>query len=346
MLKTAIVILNWNGVHFLRDFLPGVINNSVTSETKVFVADNGSSDDSISFIKELLEDEYIIKLDKNYGFALGYKLALEKIKAEYFVLLNSDVEVTENWIKPVIGLMEKDQNIAASMPKIKSFDNRNYFEYAGGAGGFIDKFGYPFCRGRIITEIEIDKGQYDDVCQIFWATGACLFVRSATYFEVGGLDGDFFAHMEEIDLCWRINNAGYKVIVQPAVTVYHVGGGTLPNNNPRKIYYNFRNSLFMLYKNLPGKNFKRTLLFRLTLDGFAALKFLLTGQIPFFMAVIKAHTHFWISLRNLEKKRKFVKTLIADKRAFQPSPVFLLTSFFIKKRKTFNDLTNIKSSNV
>lgn len=338
MIKVAVVILNWNGLDFLKRFLPGVIEHSVGEGVEVFVADNGSSDGSVAYTNSVLPHNNIIQFDQNYGFALGYAKALEIIKAEYFVLLNSDVEVVDGWVKPIIDLMDSDTTIAACMPKIRAFEQIDYFEYAGASGGFLDKFGFPFCRGRILTKIEKDEGQYNDVRQVFWATGACMFVRAESYHRVGGLDGDFFAHMEEIDLCWRFNNAGYKVMVCPDVHVFHIGGGTLPNNNPRKLYLNFRNSLFMLYKNLPESHFRRKMFARLLLDGVAALKFLIGLQIPFFFAVLKAHIAFWKSRGTLKTKRAFVQNNIVKNNRFLLSSNFLMLDFFLKNKKVFQEL--------
>lgn len=338
MIKVAVVILNWNGLSFLKQFLPGVIKNTKENGVEIFIADNGSSDGSVEYAKTLLPENNIVQFDQNYGFALGYAKALDAINAEYFVLLNSDVEVVKGWVKPVIELMDNDKSIAACMPKIRAFHQKDFFEYAGASGGFVDKFGFPFCRGRILTEIEKDHGQYDDVKQVFWATGACMFVRAEYYHNVGGLDGDFFAHMEEIDLCWRFNNAGYKVMVCPDVHVFHIGGGTLPNNNPRKLFFNFRNSLFMLYKNLPKRHFKRAMLARLIIDGVAAVKFLLGFQFPFLIAVLKAHIAFWKNIKTLKAKRAFVQKKVERDTRFLPSQNFLLVDFFLKKKKKFSEL--------
>ena len=255
MIQIAVVILNWNGRHYLEKFLPGVVKYSSEPGIQVVVADNGSTDDSLKFLRQQYPEITIIEFDKNHGYAEGYNKALKLITARYFVLLNSDVEVTPNWLNPLVCLMEQDDKIAVCMPKIRSFDNRGYFEYAGAGGGFIDRFGYPFCRGRILNHIEEDTGQYDSVREIFWASGACLFIRSELFIQSGGFDPGFFAHMEEIDLCWRFKNQGYKILYSPDSIIYHVGGGTLPNQHPGKLYLNFRNNLFVLYKNLPVKNF-------------------------------------------------------------------------------------------
>ena len=248
--SVAIVILNWNGRKFLEQFMPAVLASTYPNK-RVIVADNASTDDSILFLNEHFPSVEIIRNETNEGFAKGYNTALKKVTADYYVLLNSDVEVPENWIEPVISLMETDPLIAACQPKILTFDNRSFFEYAGACGGWIDKFGYPFSRGRVFDTRETDSGQYDFVQQCFWASGAAFFIRAKLYHEMGGLDEYFFAHQEEIDLCWRLQLSGYKIFVQPASVVYHVGGGTLPRGNSRKTFLNFRNNLIMIYKNQP-----------------------------------------------------------------------------------------------
>ncbi len=337
MIKVAVVILNWNGREHLDKFLPSVIKYSGNSSTEIYVADNNSSDDSVSLIKNKFPGIKLILFDRNYGFAQGYVKALEQIKSEYFVLLNSDVMVTPNWLS-IIELMEKDSTIAACMPKIRSYANNDYFEYAGAAGGFIDKLGYPFCRGRILNNIEKDTGQYNDPVEVFWASGACMFLRSKAYFEAGGLDRDFFAHMEEIDLCWRLKKLNYKIICNPGVTVYHVGGGTLPNNTPRKLYFNYRNNLFLLYKNLPDNIFYKTLIIRLLLDILSAFVYLFSLSFSFSFSVIKAHLSFYGSLKTLKRKRKEIKS---DGELNNLNQIFnksILYNFFVRKNKCFSQL--------
>ncbi len=339
MVKTAIVILNWNGKGFLSKYLPILMQNTQNTNAEIIIADNNSKDDSITFLNSNYPQLRQIVLDQNYGFAGGYNRALNQIEAQYFVLLNSDVEVTPNWLNPLIDLLDSDISIAAVMPKILSVKNKNEFEYAGAAGGFIDKYGYPFCRGRIIGTVENDTGQYNDVKDIFWATGACMVVRSQLYKKQNGFDDDFFAHMEEIDLCWRLKNAGHRIVYCPDSSVFHVGGGTLPNNNPFKLYLNYRNNLFLLYKNLPEKKFLRTLFARMFLDGVSASLFLANLSIPSFMAVLKAHLHFYKSLKQLQLKRKSIleqtiKTTHPE--MFQGSIVF---SYFVKKKKVFYKLS-------
>ncbi len=299
--KIAVVILNWNGKSFLEQFLPSVTEFS--HEANVVVADNDSTDDSITFLQNNYPGVRIIELDKNYGFAGGYNKALKQVKEEYIVLLNSDVEVTKNWLSPLLQIMDNDKTIAACQPKIKDYNNKSYFEYAGAAGGFIDKLGYPFCQGRIFNHLEEDKGQYDNNKEIFWASGAAMFVRNSVYQEVGGLDEFFFAHMEEIDLCWRMQNIDYKVMYCHNSIVHHVGGGTLNKIKPQKTFLNYRNSLLMLHKNLPKNKRFGTILYRLFLDGVSGLKLLLEGKFNHTIAIIKAHFSFYGALRQNQSKR-------------------------------------------
>ena len=303
-MKVAVVILNYNGRKFLEQFLPNVIANCDPATTEVVVADNASTDDSVSFMRERFPDIRLIENGSNGGFATGYNVALRQVEAQYYVLLNSDIEVTPHWIEPVIELMDADPQIAACQPKILSYYHKEQFEYAGACGGFIDKYGYPFCRGRVFQNLEVDKGQYDTPMEVFWATGACMFVRADLYHKVGGLDDSFFAHMEEIDLCWRLKNAGYKVYCCPQSQVYHIGGGTLPKNSPRKTYLNFRNNLSLLVKNLPKKRVHRIILYRILLDWVAALKFLLECCPIDFGMVFKAHWDFYRRLKSLREKRR------------------------------------------
>lgn len=338
MIKTAIVILNWNGKKFLEKFLPSIISASNENGYVVYTADNNSTDDSVLWLSQNFPQVKLIQLDQNYGFALGYSKALQQIDSEYYVLLNSDVEVTTHWLTPIINMMDKDKNIAACMPKIKSYQNRELFEYAGAAGGFIDKYGYPFCRGRILNVIEKDQGQYDDVREIFWASGACMFLRASAYFEAGGLDADFFAHMEEIDLCWRLKRLGYKIMYSPEVTVYHVGGGTLPNNTPRKIYLNYRNNLFLLFKNLPADKFIPVITMRLFLDGFSSILYILQGKFRFFWSVIKSHFAFYCNIGKLTKKRKQFKKIEKTTDTSQIYSRGILLRFFVKKKRYFHQL--------
>ena len=305
-MKTAVVILNWNGKHWLEKFLPNVISES--SDATVIVADNNSSDDSIKFLEEKYPNIRIIQNDGNFGYAKGYNLSLKQIDAEYFILLNSDIEVTENWISPIISLMDSNNTISACQPKILDYNNKTKFEYAGASGGYIDKFGYPFCRGRIFDDLEEDKGQYNNTTEVFWATGACLFVRASHFWEVGGLDEDFFAHQEEIDLCWRLKNKGYKVFVEPKSEVYHVGGGTLQVGSPLKTHLNFRNNLYMLFKNLPLSSLFIIIPIRLVLDGIAAITFLANKKgVSHLFAVMRAHFAFYFEIPKLIAKRRKIK---------------------------------------
>jgi GT2 family glycosyltransferase len=336
--KVAIVILNWNGKNYLKKFLPTVINNSDSPEYKIIIADNNSTDGSINYVKTTFPQVEIISFKSNLGYAKGYALALPKIDTEYYVLLNSDVEVTPRWIEPLVSLLDKDSSIAAAMPKILSYNRRDYFEYAGAAGGFIDKFGYPFCQGRILAEVEKDINQYNSSKEIFWASGACMFLRSSAYAQTGGLDGDFFAHMEEIDLCWRLKRLGYKIYYCPGSTVYHVGGGTLPNDNPRKLYYNYRNNLYLLFKNINGIKFITIFLPRIFLDMLSAIVYLLQGRFMFFLSVFRAYLRFIINLKKLFKKRLIFNKIIAKTEVNQVYNGSIVYAFFIKGIRSFTEL--------
>jgi GT2 family glycosyltransferase len=307
-LKTAVVILNWNGKKFLEKFLPGVLEHS-SGFAEIIIADNNSHDGSLEYLAKSHPGIRVIRLEENFGFAGGYNKALKEIDSEYYILLNSDIEVTKNWIGPVIGLMDSDHSIAACQPKIRSFKEPEKFEYAGAAGGFIDKFGYPFCQGRLFQSLEKDEGQYDETREIFWATGACLFVRSDVFHKLGGFDEEFFAHMEEIDLCWRAKNQGYKIMYCPSSKIYHIGGGTLPKNNSRKTYLNIRNNVIMLFKNLEKGRLLRVMTARIILDFVAALKFLVDGGFKDMVAVIRAYLYFWSHLSRLRKKREKIPHL-------------------------------------
>jgi len=302
-IKTAVVVLNWNGKEWLEKFLPNLVNHSQVAT--VFVADNASTDDSVDYVKINFPTVKIIVNAINGGYAKGYNDVLKQINAEYFVLINSDIEVTAGWLSPIISLMDSDKQIASCQPKILNYNSKTKFEYAGASGGFIDNLGYPFCRGRIFDDLEQDKGQYNDAVEVFWATGACFFVRSNHFWELGGLDEDFFAHQEEIDLCWRLKNKGYKIMVQPKSVVYHVGGGTLNASSPFKTHLNFRNNLFMLFKNLPISYLFTTIPMRLVLDGVAALTFLNKEKgLEHVLAIAKAHFSFYFAIPNLIAKRQ------------------------------------------
>lgn len=306
-MKTAIVILNWNGKEMMEKFLPSVVRFSGGERRRVVVVDNGSTDDSLEWLSERYPQIGQVVLDRNYGFAEGYNRGLEAIEAEYYLLLNSDVEVTENWLDPLEAMLENHPQAAAVMPKIRSYANRDQFEYAGAAGGYIDWLGYPFCRGRVLLSTEKDEGQYDSARKIFWATGACMLIRSSLYRKSGGFDASFFAHQEEIDLCWRLKLAGHEIWVAPESTVYHVGGGTLEAGNPRKTFLNFRNNLAMIYKNLSAKSLWFVLPFRLLLDGLSALVFLLQGKRQHVKAVWDAHRAFFKMKPDLKQKRQEIQ---------------------------------------
>jgi GT2 family glycosyltransferase len=336
-MKVAVVILNWNGKKFLEKFLPSVVSNC-PAYAQIIVADNNSSDDSVVFLKTHYPKITIIQNSINGGFAKGYNDALQQVNTEYYVLLNSDVEVSPRWIEPLVELMDKDKRIAACQPKIKSYSDKDHFEYAGAAGGFIDKFGYPFCRGRIFNNVEKDNGQYDGTREIFWATGACLFIRANCYHQVKGFDEDFFAHMEEIDLCWRLKNIGYKIMYCSESTVFHVGGGTLNKINPHKTFLNFRNNLILLFKNHAQQYFIIKMLIRMILDGVAGIKFLLSGEGAHFIAVIKAHFSFYSSLRKTLKKRKALQIEIKE---YTTSAVYLhsiVADYFFRNKKIFSQI--------
>lgn len=338
MIKTAVVILNWNGLEWLQKFLESAVRYTADGNTSVFVADNGSTDSSIDWISMNFKDIPIIRFESNLGFAGGYNRAFKQINATYYVLLNTDVGVTEGWLNPLVEYMDNNPDVASCQPKIISFRKKDYFEYAGAAGGYIDKYGYTFCRGRIFDHIEKDTGQYDDFANIFWSTGACMIVRSDAWIKCGGLDDDFFAHMEEIDLCWRFRLADYRVCYVPGSTVYHVGGGSLPYDSKNKTYLNFRNNLFLLYKNLPDNKLHRVLLIRKLLDGLAAIMFIFTGRYSIFKAILKAHIDYYKSIRTLKEKRKLVRDLTKKKNGGNLLNKSIVFRFYIRGEKTFNSL--------
>tara|TARA_B100000809_G_scaffold1312_1_gene1501 strand:+ start:1910 stop:2965 length:1056 start_codon:yes stop_codon:yes gene_type:complete len=330
--NVAVVILNWNGKSFLQKFLPSVLKNS--NKAKIIVADNASTDDSILFLEKTYPSIDIIKFKQNLGFAGGYNKALQQVDFEYYILLNSDVEVTENWLMPMLKMLNNDKSIVACQPKIKDYNNKNKFEYAGASGGFIDKYGYPFCRGRFFDHLEKDVNQYDDPIEIFWASGAALFIRAKEYHQIGGLDEFYFAHMEEIDLCWRLKNQGHKVMVCPSSTVYHVGGGTLNKINPRKTFLNFRNSLLTLYKNLPKNQRFVKIFFRLNLDAIASIKFILDGKPNHALAIIRSHFAFYSAIfQNKIKRNEVVNPNLNGM-----INLSIVEKHFINKCKTFNEL--------
>lgn len=334
MNRVAVAILNWNGSKLLRQFLPSVIEHS-PDYSQIYVIDNASSDDSVQVLQQEFPSVRIIQLDKNYGFAGGYNKGLSQIEAEYFILLNSDVEVTPNWMEPMVNLLDKNPTIAGCQPKIRAYHRRDEFEYAGAAGGYLDKWCYPFCRGRIFYVFEKDEGQYDDIREIFWASGCALLIRAELYTEVGGLDEAFFAHMEEIDLCWRIKNRGYSFYFHPESLVYHVGGGTLIMGSPRKTFLNFRNNLMLMTKNLPKRKFLPLLILRLYLDGIAAISFLPNPHgVGNFFAVFRAHISFyWHFFSTLKKRLKIPKRPVSC--MYRKSVVY---AFYGRKQRKFSEL--------
>lgn len=338
MSNIAVVILNWNGEAFLKRFLPILISNTQTADTEIVVADNASSDNSLKLLKEDFPTVKTIVLDQNYGFAGGYNRALEQIDAKYFVLLNTDVEVTENWLQPLFDYLEQNKEVAACQPKIKSIQNRNFFEHAGAAGGFIDYLGFPFCRGRVLSNIEEDKGQHDTIIDVFWASGACFMVRADLFKKLGGFDDVFFAHMEEIDLCWRFISRGYRVVCIPESTVYHVGGGTLKTEHPYKTYLNFRNNLLMLYKNLPQKNLKKVLQLRIILDYTAFFQMLFTGKPRNAMSVIRARKDFIKLMPKFEEKRNENILFATRTQCAEMLNKSIIVEYYFKRNRTFNHL--------
>ena len=330
MKKIAVVILNWNGTKLLEQFLPSVIQHS--AEAEIYLADNASTDNSIAFVKANFPTIKIIQNDDNYGFAKGYNSAMQNVEEDYYCLLNSDVEVTENWLKHILTCFENEPQTAIIQPKLLDYKQKTHFEYAGAAGGFIDKFGYPFCRGRIFDTVEKDNGQYNDAIPIFWASGACFFIRKEVFRKLNGFDADFFAHQEEIDLCWRANNLGYTIKYISKSVVYHVGGATLKDSNPKKTFLNFRNSLLMLTKNLPFEQLFPILFIRLCLDGIAGIQFIFKGKLNHFFAIIKAHFSFYALINKTLKKRKG-KT---SKRYYHTNSI--VYRYFIKNGKVFDEI--------
>ena len=337
-MRTAVVILNWNGEKFLNQFLPVLLRNTQLPGVDIYVADNASTDNSLSLIEEQFPTVKTLLLDKNYGFAGGYNKALAQINADYFVLLNSDVEVTENWLQPLLNYMNENADVAACQPKIKSFYNRDYFEHAGASGGFIDYLGFPFCRGRVVGTAEMDRGQYDTVIDVFWATGACLLIRSELYNQVGGLDDEFFAHMEEIDLCWRLRSRGFRIVCIPQSTVFHVGGGTLQVEHPHKTYLNFRNNLLMLYKNLPQKSLSNIMRWRMLFDYAAAFQLFVTGKPQNAKSVLEARKDFKKMLPGFVDKR--IENLSSATRTDFPEMLrkSIVIEYYLKGNKTYSKL--------
>lgn len=337
--KLAVVILNWNGKNFLEKFLPGVVEFSKLDGVGVVVADNNSSDDSVEWINQhFFKDVEILQFDKNYGFAGGYNKVFQEIEAEYICLLNSDVEVSENWINPILTYLDTHPDTGAACSKLRDQKNPEYFEYASAAGGYIDKFGYPFCRGRVFEKLEKDNGQYDGVHDVLWGAGAALFVRTKLWNELGGLDEDFFAHMEEIDFCWRLNKAGHRMIIHTDSVVYHVGGGTLPKNDSRKTFLNFRNNIWMLSKNLSGSQRRWILFVRFWMDILAAFVFLFSGQSKDYIAVHKAWLNVWKTSGKTRKKRNELK----DLKGKMPNAGFyngsIVIDYYLRKKNKFSEI--------
>ena len=334
----SIVILNWNGKKFLQKFLPRLVLYSDLPGAEIVIVDNGSADGSVAYLETEWPEIRVIILHKNYGFTGGYNRALEQLDSTYFLLLNSDIEVTPGWLEPMLDQMRQGDRVAACTPKIKDYNKQSHFEYAGAAGGYLDKYGYPFCRGRIFDHLEEDRGQFDNATEVFWGSGACLLVRADLYTQIGGLDDRFFAHMEEIDLCWRLKRMGYRIYFVPGSTIYHVGGGTLERGDPLKTFLNFRNNLLLLYKNLPVRKRWRTILMRMLLDGISAFRFLLQGEVKDFWAVFRAHVDFYriknaygksTHQNNLQKNDDIVSGIY---------PGSIVADFFLKGKKRFEQL--------
>lgn len=334
-METAVVILNFNGINWLKKFLPNVIQHS-DKEAEIIIIDNGSTDKSTDYLSQNFPTLKVISLKSNSGFTGGYNQGLKALTHKYFILLNSDVQVTQNWISPMIEMFNKNESIAAIQPKILSFNKKDKFEYAGAAGGYIDALGYPFCRGRVFNQIESDTNQYNSTEEVFWASGACLFIRSSDFFENNGFDDNFFAHMEEIDLCWRLQNKGKKIIFNPNSTVYHVGGGTLDYNSPTKTFLNFRNALFMLHKN-DSRNVILIIISKMIFDGIAGIRFLIGGKPKLFLSILKAHFHYYKSIKRLTVFRRNNKR--------KPNKVLkgfinrlIVWDYFILKKKYFSEI--------
>ncbi len=334
-MKTAIVILNWNGAHYLQQFLPVLREYTTSPDVDIYVADNGSTDNSMLILGKYFKEVKILLLNRNYGFAEGYNRALAQIEADYFVILNSDVEVTDGWLIPMLDYLQEHPEVAACQPKILSHHNRTHFEHAGAAGGFIDRLGYPFCRGRVLAVTEEDRGQYDEVCDVFWASGACLVIRADVFEKEGGFDDDFFAHMEEIDLCWRLKSRGYRVVCVPQSKVYHVGGGTLHVEHPHKTYLNFRNNLFLLYKNLSPKQLFPVLFLRFFMDYLAAFQLFITGKPQNAKTVLKARLDYRKMLPSFKSKREENLRKTTQTHIPEIARKSVILSYYLLGRKTY-----------
>ncbi len=336
MPEVAIVILNYNGKHFLEQFLPSLVRHTPAALAEIIIADNASRDGSVEFLKKNYPGLKILSLDRNFGFAEGYNRAFSRLKHPYYLLLNSDVEVSPNWLEPLLELFHKNPKLGACMPAIKSYDNKDFFEYAGASGGFIDRYGYTFCRGRIFGKVEKDEGQYQERREVFWTTGACMLIAAEAYRKAGGMDAHFFAHMEEVDLCWRLHKLGYTIFVEPASKVFHVGGGTLPQQHPWKTFLNYRNNLLLLHKNLPEQSRKKILRYRIMLDYLSALRFINSPK--HIGSIFKAHRAY----RKMKKKyndflTREAKTNIlpACSLVYRGSVVW---AYYIQGEKTFSSL--------
>ena len=343
MKVVSIVILNWNGKDQLERFLPALLEHTIHPGAEIVVADNGSEDDSLAFLKQEYPHIRTISLNKNHGFSGGYNRAVEQIQSRYLLLLNSDIEVSPGWLEPMLDRMEGDDQLGACTPKIRDFKRRTHFEYDGAAGGYLDRYGYPFCRGRIFDQVEEDRGQYDDSTDIFWGSGACLMIRTDLYRQAGGLDELFFAHMEEIDLCWRIQRMGHRIAYVPGSTVFHVGGASLERGHPFKTYLNFRNNLLLLYKNLPRKGRRRILFIRMILDGISAIRFLLQGSFKDFRAVLRAHLAFYgmkSSYGGMKNLNLYPENDVIAKGIY---PGSIVADFFLKQKRKYSDLDPFKT---
>lgn len=334
---TAVVILSYKSKEWHERFLPQIVAEAA-SGYQVYVVDHASPDDTSGFIRAHFPTVQIMTLEENHGFAWGYAQALKRINATYYILLSSDFQVTEGWYPPLLAAMEANKHLAACQPKIRYYRDPAYFEYAGAAGGYMDKWGYMFCRGRIFNTLEKDEGQYDQPAFLFWASGGCLMVRSTVYHHLGGLDPDYFAHMEEIDLCWRMKNAGYQIAYVPGSTVFHVGGAVIAYGSPQKTYYNFRNNLLLLLKNERSAKLWWLIPLRLLLDGIAGLQFLAAGQFRNIWAVVKAHNHFIRSASKWIEKRKLIQPLVTDRNTQGVYPKSIIIQYFFKGKKKFSDL--------
>lgn len=335
MQTTAIILLNWNGRKLLERFLPAVTAFSGNEGVRVIVADNGSTDDSAAFVKAAYPSVEVLTFGRNYGFTGGYNKAIEEIEADFVVLLNTDVEVTEGWLDEPLRLLAENKDVSAVQPKIRSLREREKFEYAGAAGGFIDRWGFPFCRGRILSSIENDRGQYDNSCEVFWASGACMFVRRAAFIEAGGFDPLFFAHQEEIDICWRWKNQGYKILYTPLSTVFHLGAATLDASNPRKTFLNFKNNRLMLYKNLPGKELRKVLFVRFWFDAAAWVSFLFSGKWRDAWAIVKAYRVFRREKKSYRIKKEVKRTFSAYPQVY---PASIISAYYLQGKRTFPGL--------